>query len=199
MNLPGRELSLRDAKTGPRAVPLAPAAVRVLAACLGRGEASGSYRGASPALTCASWVTRGACFGLERVCRMCVARPAPQCGVPGAGARGGVADDRQAAGPPGGSKARCATRTWRDPPCTRLPSGSRTASRKTSCSTATAGMTLRPARARPRVRTGRRTVAFEPGNANCRCARFAHAPRLHTMGVCNAMAYNLTVPKQAYR
>ena len=58
-------------------------------------------------------------------------------------------------------------------------------------------MTLRAARAGPRDRTGRRSVAFEPGNANCRYARFAHAPRPHTMGVCNAMAYNLTVPKQA--
>ena len=40
VNLPGRELRLRDAKTGPRAVPLAPAAVKVLAGLpwSGRGE-----------------------------------------------------------------------------------------------------------------------------------------------------------------
>ena len=99
----------------------------------------------------------------------------------------------------GGSKARCATRTWRARRCAKRPSVSRTASRKTSCSTATAGITLRAARAGPRDRTGRRTVAFEPGNANCRCTRFAHAPRPHPMGVCNAMAYNVTVPKQADR
>ena len=33
-----------------------------------------------------------------------LARPAPQCGVQGTGARGGVADDRQAAGPPADRK-----------------------------------------------------------------------------------------------
>ena len=36
-------------------------------ACLGRGAASGSFRAASPALTCASWATRGACFAPGRV------------------------------------------------------------------------------------------------------------------------------------
>ena len=48
VNLPGRELRLRDAKTGPRAVPLAPAAVRVLAGLPGSGRGEWVIPGRKP-------------------------------------------------------------------------------------------------------------------------------------------------------
>ena len=48
VNLPGRELRLRDAKTGPRTVPLAPAAVKVLAGLPWSGQGEWVIPGRKP-------------------------------------------------------------------------------------------------------------------------------------------------------